>query len=78
MNLNYTGVFATPDEIVMLKEKLAVVQKMPVIFICGVDASASARDTMLKACHAVALSHDLPEIAGYYGCDLETGEFVTT
>jgi len=29
-----------------------------------------------QVAHKLALSHGLPEIPGYYGCDLQTGEFV--
>ena len=29
-----------------------------------------------KEAHRFALAHGLPEITGYYGCDLRTGEFV--
>lgn len=27
-------------------------------------------------CHGMALAHGLPEIPGYYGIDLTTGEFI--
>jgi len=29
-----------------------------------------------KICNEIAFSHGLPEISGYYECDLLTGEFI--
>ena len=54
------GVFATAEEVDHLKRVL----NMPYIVIGGV------------ATHRIALAHGLPEIPGYYGCDLRTGELV--
>lgn len=31
-----------------------------------------------EVAHEIALSHDLPEIPGYYGCDLTNGEFLSS
>lgn len=41
----------------------------------GIHKDQSTRDAK-KACHQLALDYGLPEIAGYYGIDLE-GEFVS-
>lgn len=63
-----TKVFATPDEIESLKTAL----KTPYIVVGGV-----APENPQKIAHRMAIAHGLPEIPGYYGCDLKTGEFVT-
>ena len=64
-----TGVKATADEIEQLKSLL----NAPLIMLqCGMPESPQ------KAAHRLALQHGLPEITGYYGCDLKTGEFVKT
>jgi len=66
--MNGTGVFATKDEI----ESMNVSLNLPRIMICG-----HWLESPLERAHGFALAHGLPEIAGYYGCDLRTGEFVT-
>lgn len=63
------GVFATKEEIGMLKG----LQGAPYLVFKGVEP----RDP-LKETHRLALAHGLPEIEGYYGCDLETGEFLSS
>jgi hypothetical protein len=66
--MKYLNVFATPEEIQEIKE----IAKLPCIMIGNVTP-----ESPLHACHRIALSHGLPEITGYYGCDLRTGEFVS-
>jgi len=60
-------VFATEKEIQTMKDAM----KMPYIKIGDYWT-----ETPQEVCHKIALSHGLPEIKGYYGCDLITGEFV--
>lgn len=66
--MKYLGIFATPDEIEHMKHAAS----MPMIRI-GNRFPESAQDV----CHRLALEHGLPEVTGYYGCDLRTGEFVS-
>jgi hypothetical protein len=61
-----TNVFATKDEIDSLKKPVRY------MVFSGVEP-----ESPLEKCHRMALSHGLPEIKGYYGCDLRTGEFVS-
>lgn len=62
-----TNTFATPEEIEELKRALAT----PIIALqCGI------RESPQQTCHRLALAHGLPKIAGCYGVDLRTGEFV--
>lgn len=64
-----TGVYATPEEVEILKAAL----DMPLIALqTGVPESPA-----IKA-HRYALAHGLPEVQGYYGIDLRTGEFLRT
>lgn len=62
-----TGVHATTEEIESLKGLMGA----PYLVFKGQEP----RDP-LKEAHRLALAHGLPEIPGYYGCDLESGEFV--
>lgn len=62
-----TGVFATDEEV----ESLKATMKQPYIVVGGVPPE-DPRDHA----HRVARGHDLPEIPGRYGVDLQTGEFV--
>jgi len=66
--MNYTGVFATKEEV----EDLKSAASMPCIRVGG-----HWPESPQKVAHRIALKHGLPEIEGYYGCDLRTGEFVT-
>lgn len=76
-----TGVFATPTEIEELKDLLSRARNTPVIALSvahGIERggfAGEATQAMLERCHAIAISHGLPEIEGFYGCDLATGEF---
>lgn len=67
--MNRTGVFATPEEI----ERLRRLLDQPYIVGAGGKTPRSPR----VEAHRLALKHGLPETGGYYGCDLETGEFVS-
>ena len=81
--MRHTGVFATDAEVKDLKVLLEAAQTTPVIAMSSAHAlgqggfSGQAWDLVKKAAHAAALAHGLPEIEGYYGCNLTTGEFVT-
>lgn len=63
-----TGVFATPEELEAMK---SACNRPAIALNCGTPRSA------LQIAHDCALKHDLPEIPGYYGCDLKTGEFLS-
>jgi len=64
------NVFATPEEIAAMK----LAANAPAIALqCGPMPMPSA----LEIAHRSALAHGLPEITGYYGCDLRTGAFVS-
>ena len=65
--MDYTGVFATKEEIQTMKHAVG----QPCIMIGG-----HWPESPQEVAHRLALSHGLPEIQGYYGCDLQTGEFV--
>ena len=72
-----TGVFATKEEI---EDMQSPVPYMVMGTIKREDGSGY--DPVLprspqEKCHFYALRHGLTEIDGYYGCDLETGEFVS-
>lgn len=61
-----TNVFATKEEIEILRALV------PYTIFGGVE-----QRSILERCQAMAREHGLPEIHGRYGCDLETGEFVS-
>lgn len=62
-----TGVFATAEEVAALKASL----KTPLIML-----QAGLPESPQQKAHRYALAHGLPEVTGYYGIDLKTGEFV--
>ena len=62
------NVFATADEIKQLRTSIKV---SGMCLSGGQPMSNPAQDA-----HRLALRHGLPEIDGYYGCDLKTGEFL--
>lgn len=66
--MKYLNVFATKEEIDLLKAAL----KIPYIIVGG-----QTSESPQKIAHRLALKHNLPEIPGYYGCDLTTGEFIS-
>ena len=79
--MNYTGVFATTEEIDDLRN-LAQAGWMSgdVIMVTSVMQGITKDQKTVdakKACHVIALAHGLPEIKGYYGIT-EEGEFVST
>jgi len=63
-----TGIRATEEEIADLKAAASA----PVMMVGGVSTH---RDPA-KLAHEIALKHGLPEIPGFYGIDLGTGEFL--
>lgn len=65
--MEHTGKFLTKDEIEHVKHAAT----MPALRI-----GESFPETAQEVCHRFALKHGLPEISGYYGCDLRTGEIV--
>jgi len=75
--MTYTNVFATKEEIELMKQPVPYM-----VFGSTKDDSVpggyrpNVGDSPLVRCHKIALRHGLPEIDGYYGCDLTTGEFV--
>jgi hypothetical protein len=73
----HTGVFATPEEKTELLSLLKAAQNTPVILVGGIDLAGNAVERVRRRTHEIALAHGLPEVEGYYGCDLENGEFVS-
>lgn len=63
-------IFATNEEIESIKTELSVSG----MFLSGGTPMGNPQ----KRTHEIALKHGLPEITGYYGIDLKTGEFVST
>ena len=79
MNIERLNVFATADEIAYIKH----CRGMPLIAFPnpappgpGVPHAIPISETPIQVAHRAALAHGLPEIPGYYGIDLNTGEFV--
>ncbi len=66
-----TNVFATDAEVAELKAAAASAGSAPVIY-----PFRNPWHAVREKCHACALAHGLPEITGFYGVDLETGEFI--
>ena len=67
--MKYTGKFATADQIEAMKACL----NRPVMYIsCGIPMG----DNPQELAHKFAIQAGLPEVTGFYGCDLTTGEFV--
>ena len=62
-----TGVFATDAEIELLEGAM----NAPLLLVGGTLPESPA-----MMAHAYALRHGLPEVSGYYGVDLQTGEFL--
>jgi hypothetical protein len=70
-----TGIILTDAERLECRELVARAQKTPVISFDGVTSwSQTAWQEAHRAIHRYALAHGLPEIPGYYGANLETGE----
>ncbi len=78
------NIFATDEEKKELAELLKTAQATPAIALSsaqalvGEDFASQAWKRVNKRCHAIALLHGLPEIPGFYGCDISTGEFIKT
>lgn len=66
--MKYTGVKATPEQVKNIRDTAA----LPVMKI-----GDYAPPTPQQITHDYALIQGLPEIEGYYGIDLTTGEFVS-
>lgn len=62
------GKFATAEQI----EALKAAASGPYLVMNGTPPTDPA-----VLAHRYALENGLPEIQGYYGCDLQTGEFVS-
>ena len=74
--MTFTKVFATKEEIE------ALCKPHPYLIFGTMPANDKGERLPIESesaqqhCHRLALAHGLPEFDGYYGCDLETGEFV--
>lgn len=68
--MNRLNVFATADDVKYIKE----CANAPVMFLSG---GKPMFESAVEAAHRAALKAGLPEIRGYYGIDLRTGEFVS-
>jgi hypothetical protein len=77
------GIFITKAENKELRKLLKIAQETPVIAFSSAHAlnegglSGQAWTRVKERTHAIALSKGLPEIRGFYGCDLESGEIVS-
>jgi hypothetical protein len=63
-----TGKYATEEQ----RERMRAAMAAPYIVVGGIMPRSPA-----EVAHDCALESGLPEIEGYYGCDLSTGEFVS-
>ena len=75
------NIFATKKETKDLKKDLIEAQNTPVIAFSSSHAlrgglSGDVWQALNEKVHATALKHGLPEIKGFYGCDLSNGEFL--
>jgi hypothetical protein len=79
MQVHYTGVKATPEELVELQALAKTASQTPVMTMNSDQPSFAERawERCLKRTHVLALAHGLPEITGYYGIT-QDGEFVRT
>ena len=81
--MKYLKVFASKSEKKRLLKMLKDAQSTPMIALTseqalsGRDFASMAWDHLKKETHKTALKHGLPEIRGYYGIDLKSGEFVS-
>jgi hypothetical protein len=73
-----TGIFATEEEREDIEVMSDRARQTPVITfnVGNPDMVARAWSLVHKRIHMTAMSHELPEITGYYGFDIETGEFI--
>ena len=65
MQIERLNVFATAEEIERIKLLQRASGAIPGLFSSSIEAA-----------HRSALAHGLPEIPGYYGIDLSTGELI--
>ena len=65
--MKYTGKFLTQEEI----KSVTAALNTPYIIVGGMPPPSPQ-----KLVHSMALAKGLPEIPGYYGADLSTGEIV--
>lgn len=79
VNFSRLGVFATPDEIAAVH----AAARSPLIYRTnpeppgpGVPHAVSMFRQPIEVAHAAALAHGLEEFDGFYGIDLESGEFL--
>lgn len=79
MNFKRLGVFATPEQV----ERVKHAQSMPMMAMTnpappgeGVPHAVPMFRSPIEVAHSCALEQGLPEIAGYYGIDLENSEFL--
>jgi hypothetical protein len=71
------GVFLTDEERLMATDAATHAARTPVIsFGSGPDMASVAWRHAQEMVHRFALRHGLPEIPGYYGADLQTGELI--
>ena len=69
--MNSTGKFLTAEEIAAVRATLGA--PLLIAIHCGMPLY----DSPQQAVHKFALAKGLPEIDGYYGADLRTGEIFT-
>ena len=70
------GKFCTEAQKKELLGLLRTAQSTPVMKLSTNSPSFAETACRREACHKYALGAGLPEIEGFYGCDLATGEFV--
>ena len=75
------NIFATEEEKERINKLHKQAQNTPVMALSGAHAmrggfSGEIWDRLKKTVHKIALSHELPEIEGYYGFDGKNGEFL--
>lgn len=81
--MHRTNVFASEEEAKEIKKLHKKAQSTPVIAMNMAHGlkkggfAGEAWDHLKMTVHKYALAHDLPEIKGYYGIDLENKEFVS-
>lgn len=63
-----TGKFATKAELKHIK----FLASAPMVMIGGLIPKSPQVEV-----HRLAMKHGLPDVSGYYGMDLKTGEFLT-
>jgi hypothetical protein len=64
------GVFATGEQVRRIQAAL----NSPAMFLSGGQPTF---DSAVERCYAFAIEQGLPEIPGFYGIDLTTGEFIS-